>query len=89
LWKELAEAARRHEVDWRWVRGHAGHPQNEYANLLATRAAKDQSISGGLVPSGFEDWIRGQREKNEAFIDFHEWAPPRKESFDPVEWPAL
>ena len=28
-----------HDIDWRWVRGHAGHAKNEYANFLATRAA--------------------------------------------------
>jgi ribonuclease HI len=50
---------RRHEVDWRWVRGHAGHPQNEYVNDLAIRAAREQSSSGGLVESGFVSGWRG------------------------------
>src|SRR5690606_18201195 len=34
LWRELVDAASRHRIEWRWVRGHAGHPQNEYANYL-------------------------------------------------------
>ena len=51
LWKELVEAAAPHRVQWQWVRGHAGHPQNEYANHLATRAAREQTQSGGPVPS--------------------------------------
>ena len=57
LWKGLIEAARRHSVQWSWVKGHAGHPQNEYANYLATRAAAEQTRSGGLVDSRFEEWL--------------------------------
>jgi ribonuclease HI len=45
------------------VRGHAGHPQNEYANFLATRAAAEQNASQGLVPSGFDAWVAAQRAK--------------------------
>ena len=51
LWKELTEAAKAHRVEWQWVRGHNKHPQNEYADHLATRAAREQSNSGGPVPS--------------------------------------
>lgn len=54
LWKELAEAARAHHVEWQWVRGHNKHPQNEYADHLATRAAREQSNSGGPVPSLYD-----------------------------------
>jgi ribonuclease HI len=57
LWRQAAEVLDSHEIEWRWVRGHAGHPQNEYANHLATRAARDQTSSGGPVPSGFDEWI--------------------------------
>ena len=57
LWKALVEAARRHAVQWCWVKGHAGHPQNEYANFLATRAAAEQTRSGGLIDSAFEEWL--------------------------------
>ncbi|HVC52913.1 MAG TPA: ribonuclease HI [Stellaceae bacterium] len=35
LWQRLAAAAARHRVDWHWVRGHAGHPENERADALA------------------------------------------------------
>lgn len=63
LWKELVAASRGHQVDWRWVKGHAGHLQNEYVNLLATRAAANQSDSGGLIPSGFELWVVDEQEK--------------------------
>jgi ribonuclease HI len=39
LWQELCAAAERHRVDWRWVKGHAGHPENERADALACAAA--------------------------------------------------
>jgi len=35
LWQRLDAAATRHEVAWEWVRGHAGHPENERADALA------------------------------------------------------
>lgn len=35
LWKALDEAVQRHEIDWRWVKGHAGHEENERADALA------------------------------------------------------
>ena len=63
LWQELAELAEPHDIRWRWVRGHAGDPRNEYADFLATRAARDQRSSGGLVESGFESWLAAQRAK--------------------------
>lgn len=38
LWQALDAAARVHEVEWRWVKGHAGHPENERADRLAREA---------------------------------------------------
>lgn len=35
LWKRLDEAQSRHQVSWEWVKGHAGHPENERADELA------------------------------------------------------
>jgi ribonuclease HI len=35
LWQALDEARKRHKVTWHWVRGHAGHPENERADELA------------------------------------------------------
>jgi len=78
LWRRLVDAAERHDVEWRWIRGHAGHPRNEYANMLAIRAAKKQDSSGGLQPSGFEEWLEEQRERGR-YLDFYEFAPPGEE----------
>ena len=39
LWQELCSAAERHRIDWRWVRGHSGHPENERVDALACAAA--------------------------------------------------
>jgi ribonuclease HI len=57
LWQQAVRATIPFDTQWNWVRGHNGQPQNEYANHLATRAAADQSSSGGLVPSEFETWL--------------------------------
>lgn len=40
LWQALVEAAARHRVEWKWVKGHAGHPDNERADKLASDAAR-------------------------------------------------
>ena len=37
LWQILDAEAQRHEVEWRWVRGHSGHENNETADQLANR----------------------------------------------------
>jgi ribonuclease HI len=67
---------------WRWVKGHAGHPQNEYANDLAIRAATKQINSEGLVESGFDDWIARQQE-NKKFLAFRA-VPPDEAGFKPA-----
>lgn len=38
LWQRLDEATQRHEITWRWLKGHAGHPENERADELARGA---------------------------------------------------
>jgi ribonuclease HI len=89
LWRDLARASSPHEVQWRWVRGHAGHPQNEYANDLAVRAAREQSASGALVASGFSAWLEQHREKKQQYMDFVEIAAPPDEAFRPAPKPPL
>ena len=41
LWQRLDALSQQHEVDWRWVRGHAGDPGNERADALANRGAAE------------------------------------------------
>ncbi len=41
LWRALDELAGRHEVEWRWVKGHSGHPENQRADDLANRGLDD------------------------------------------------
>jgi ribonuclease HI len=76
LWGDAIRAASAHAVSWRWVRGHAGHAQNEYANHLATSAAADQTTSDGLVASGFEAWAAAAGAKHAAPSPF-----PDRETF--------
>lgn len=38
LWQRLDELAQKHQVTWHWVKSHAGHPENERADLLARNA---------------------------------------------------
>ena len=45
LWRRVLAAAARHEIEWRWVRGHAGDPMNERADRLATRA-REMALEG-------------------------------------------
>jgi ribonuclease HI len=37
LWMELDEIRKKHEIEWHWVKGHAGHPENERADALANK----------------------------------------------------
>lgn len=80
LWEELLPLARRHRIEWRWIRGHASHPKNEYVNGLAVRAAERQLNSHGLVPSGFEAWFQAEVDRSR-FADYLD-VPP-EEPFRP------
>lgn len=48
LWQELLRAAAPHRIEWHWVKGHAGHPENERADRLACDAALQFAKRPGL-----------------------------------------
>lgn len=70
LWWQAVRVAAPHEVAWRWVRGHDGHAQNEYANDLATGAAGRGDASHGLVVSKFEEWAAAREAKGDRLEPF-------------------
>ena len=41
LWRRLDEAVSRHKIEWIWIKGHAGHVENERADQLANRGVED------------------------------------------------
>jgi ribonuclease HI len=47
LWQRLADAMKPHEVSFHWVKGHAGHPENERADALARAAIAAAREAGG------------------------------------------
>ena len=47
LWKRLDAARLRHEVDWRWIKGHAGHEFNERADALARQGLAETLAANG------------------------------------------
>lgn len=69
LWQKLVQAAAGHMTTWRWVRGHAGNPKNEYSNYLAMWAANEQLHSRAAEPSRFEEWFADRRARGQ-FVDF-------------------
>ena len=44
LWERLIATAEPHEITWNWVKGHAGHPENERCDKLATKAADSMKV---------------------------------------------
>jgi ribonuclease HI len=41
LWRQLDDEVARHDIEWRWVKGHSGHPENELADQLANRGIEE------------------------------------------------
>lgn len=44
LWRRLDEAATQHHVEWHWVKGHSGHPENERADALANQGIDELDL---------------------------------------------
>ena len=51
LWQRLDELALRHEIEWRWVKGHSGHAENERVDALANKAI-DALLENGPAHGG-------------------------------------
>lgn len=52
LWQLLLDLCEQHEVEFKWIQGHAGHPENERCDALSMRAARQAHLP---VDSGYED----------------------------------
>lgn len=50
LWQQLDQAIRRHQIEWQWVKGHAGHRENEICDQLAKQGAENPT----LVDEGYQ-----------------------------------
>ncbi|MBM4220856.1 MAG: ribonuclease HI, partial [Gammaproteobacteria bacterium] len=48
LWRRLDAIAATHRIEWHWVKGHAGHPDNERADALANRGL-EAALAGRMV----------------------------------------
>lgn len=44
LWKRLDELVALHQIEWQWVKGHSGHPENEIADQLANRGIDEMAL---------------------------------------------
>ncbi len=69
LWKDLYALSNPISINWVWVRGHAGHAKNEYADFMAVRAAANQLQSNGLVRSEFEQWLADKQHRGQ-FVNY-------------------
>ena len=49
LWKRLLAAAKPHQIDFIWVKGHDGHPENERCDQLATSAADGDNLLDDVI----------------------------------------
>lgn len=62
LWQRLDQVASTHKVHWHWVRGHAGHPENERCDVLATTAAG--KLRASLPPSELARALKAFRDEH-------------------------
>jgi ribonuclease HI len=52
LWQRLETALKPHKVQWFWVKGHSGHPENERADALARAGVVEAKLAAGEMPKG-------------------------------------
>lgn len=61
LWKRFLQIYRKHKVDFKWVKGHAGHPQNERCDQLAVEASKKPPLS-------VDTWYEQNKDKEDTLF---------------------
>lgn len=49
LWQRLDAATQPHDIDWQWVKGHSGHPENERADALANKGIDEMNRQKGIA----------------------------------------
>jgi ribonuclease HI len=66
LWRALDSAAQRHRIVWRWLKGHAGHPDNERCDQLAREAMEHfcKQLSPDELSRALKEFNEGQSEKS-------------------------
>lgn len=52
LWRQLDALAAKHEIEWIWVKGHAGHPENERCDELARQGVEAVKRTGSVIEPG-------------------------------------
>lgn len=52
LWRQLDALVAMHEIEWIWVKGHAGHPENERCDELARQGVEAVKRAGGVIEPG-------------------------------------
>ena len=50
MWEELINLSKRHKIEWKWIKGHNGHIENERADKLANEAIDELGILPKLSP---------------------------------------
>ena len=71
MWQRLDRIVTGQPVTFHWVKGHAGHSKNEYADYLAVQAAQAQAASDHLQPSAFTEWLSNQKFAHPTNPDTH------------------
>jgi ribonuclease HI len=66
LWTQLDAAVADHRVQWHWLKGHAGHPQNERCDLLARREIETvrKSFTSGQLANLLQEFRKGTQESD-------------------------
>lgn len=68
LWQRFLEVYRRHRVSFHWLKGHAGHPENERCDALAVAAGAGAAARGEVLP--VDEGYEAQVTSSDALIDF-------------------